>query len=124
MEGASHWTASRTAASVTRATAVPCATRRGSCSTPAVVCHANTVAARSQTLEMPFVTVRAAILGSSATPVGLHSNTLNGGRGAAMTLTSDVSVFQSPSVEESPCETSTRSREATLSARQHAWYHG
>lgn len=78
MEGASHWTASRTAASVTRATAVPCATRRGSCSTPAVVCHANTVAARSQTLEMPFVTVRAAILGSSATPVGLHSNTLNG----------------------------------------------
>lgn len=77
MEDASHWTASRIAASVTRATEVPCATRRGSCSTPAVVCRANTVAARSQTLEMPFVTVRAAILGSSATPVGLHSNTSN-----------------------------------------------
>lgn len=75
MEDASHWTVSRIAASVTRVTAVPCATRRGSCSTPAVVCRASTAAVRSQTLEMPFATARAAILGTSVTPVGLHDGT-------------------------------------------------
>lgn len=72
MEDAFHWTVSRIAASVTRVTEVPCVTRRESSSTPAVVCRASTAAVRSQTLEMPFVTVRVAILGNSVTLVGLH----------------------------------------------------
>lgn len=71
MENASRWTLSRTAASVWRVTAVPCVTNRGSCSTPAVVCPANTAAARSQTQEMPTVTVKVAILGNFVTQVGL-----------------------------------------------------
>lgn len=75
MEDASHWTVSRIAASVTRVTEVLCVTRRESCSTPAVVCRASTVAVRSQTLEMPFVTVRVATLGNSVTRVGLHELT-------------------------------------------------
>lgn len=33
-------------------------------------------------------------------------------------------VFQSPSAEESLCETSTRYSEAMPSARQHAWSRG
>lgn len=72
MEDASRWTVSRIAASVTRVTEVLCVTRRGSCSTPAVAWRASTVAARSRTLEMPFVTARVAILGSSVMLVGLH----------------------------------------------------
>lgn len=75
MEDASHWTVSRIAASVPRVTEAPCVTRRGSCSTPAVVWRANTAAVRFQRLEMPFVTVRVAILGNSVTLVGLHELT-------------------------------------------------
>lgn len=71
MESASHWTLSRIAASVRRVTAVPCVTNMGSCSTPAVACPANTAAARSQTQEMPTVTVKVATLGNFVTQVGL-----------------------------------------------------
>lgn len=71
MESASHWTLSLTAVSVRRVTAVPCVTNRGSCSTPAVACPANTVAARSQTREMPTVTVKVATLGNFVMQVGL-----------------------------------------------------
>lgn len=71
MESASHWTLSRTAVSVWRVTAAPCVTSRGSCSTPAVACPANTAAARSQTQETPTVTVKVATLGNSVTQVGL-----------------------------------------------------
>lgn len=71
MESASHWTPSRTAASVLRVTVVPYVTNKGSCSTPADACPANMAAARSQIQEMPFVTVKVATLGNSVMQVGL-----------------------------------------------------
>lgn len=71
MESASRWTVSRTAASVWRATAVPCVTNRGSCLTRAAGWPANTVAAKSQTQETPTVIVRVATLGNSATQVSV-----------------------------------------------------
>lgn len=76
MESASHWTLSRTAASVQRVTAVPCAINRGSCSTPADACLASMGAARSQTQEMPTVTVKMATLGNFVMQVGLHNISL------------------------------------------------
>lgn len=126
MESASNRTFSRTAASVLRVTVVPCVTNRESCSTPADACPANMVAARSQTQEMPIVTVKVATLGNSVTQVSLlyvilwttHLKTNDMIRNHTNIC---VPVFQSLSVEESLCETSTRYREATLSARQHAW---
>lgn len=89
MENASHWTVSRIAASVKRVTEVPCATRRESCSTPAVVCPASTAAVRSQTPATPSVTARVATPGSSATPVGFARTRLRArSASAAATLTS------------------------------------
>lgn len=73
MENASHWTLSRTAASATRVIVVPSATKRRSCSTPVDTWPANTVAARSQTQEMPTVTVKVATPGNSVTQVGSES---------------------------------------------------
>lgn len=71
MESASHWTLSRTAASVWTVTAVPYVTNMGSCSTLAVACPVNMGAARSQTQEMPTVIVKVATLGNFVMQVGL-----------------------------------------------------
>lgn len=71
MESASHWTVSHTAASVWRVTAVPCVTNKESFSTPAAGWPANMDAAKSQTQEMPTVTVKVATLGNFVTQVSL-----------------------------------------------------
>lgn len=77
-ENVSHSTISRTAASATRVTAAPCATSRGSCSTPVGVCPANMAAARSRTRATLIATAKAATPGTSATQVCfLHPLTQN-----------------------------------------------
>lgn len=77
MESASHWTLSRTAASVWRVTAGRCVTSRASSSTPADACPANTAAARSRTRGTPTVTAKVATLESSVTQVGSLGQTEN-----------------------------------------------
>ncbi len=126
MESAFHWTHSHTAASVTMVTAVPCVTNRGSCSTPAVACPANTVAAKSQTREMPTVTVKVGTPGNFVTQVRFlcllsPRQKVKAARWFSYNTHIRVAVFQSLSVEGSLCGTSTRCREVMPSARQHAW---
>lgn len=70
MEDASHLMVNRTAASVLKVTVGLCVTSRWSCSIHAAACPANMVSARSQTREMPIVTVKVDTLGISVMQVG------------------------------------------------------